>query len=118
MKLLVLVPSVLLISVLACQSGSGGAGVATATEPETNADSNRYEDQARAANLPWIQVPETRRHAKLREETRAELYRRIAVENDRAAQEAWTAGAAERLQAEAERGEKETEEDVPRKQPQ
>jgi hypothetical protein len=130
MKLLVLAPSVLLISVLACQSGSGGAGVATSdgdvsgTEPATNADSNQYEDWARAANLPWIRVPE-RRSRETREETklheaRGDYYRRAAAEESRKAQEAWTAGAGERLQAEAERARQsdKAEEDVPTRQQQ
>jgi hypothetical protein len=119
MKPPILIPSLLLISMLACQSGSGQAGVATSGEevstPETAADvaSSPYEAQARAANLPWVSVPKgrpwgTTREVKLHEDP-GERYRRIAVENDRAAQEAWTAGAEDRLRAISERPAPETE---------
>ena len=119
MRLLVLPPFVLLISVLACQSGSGGTGVLTSggegsgTEPGTNADLNQDEDRARTANRA------AREEAKLHEAAE-ERYRRAAVERDREAQERWRAGAGERLQADAERARQrsEAQEDVPPRQPQ
>lgn len=119
MKLLILAPCALLISTLACQSGSGQAGVANSGEevatPETAASvaASQAENQAQAANLPWVNVPERRpwettREVKLHEDP-AERYRRIAVEDNRVAQETWRAGAEDRLRAEAERVAPETE---------
>ncbi len=118
MRLVLSTVVVFLAMTVACQSGSGGTGVATADQAATGGEATTAAGLSQGENRDRTSDRETRSEEKAREELMRQQDRIDAArERDRVAQEAWTAGAAERLSAEAEKTPPETEPDPSKSSP-